>query len=172
MSDNTILNTGAGGDVIRNVSRNGVKTQVIQIDLGSTNTEALLGIGQHLMATSMPVTLAYDQPALSVMVVPAATLWGQALSVTTTSTATIVNILTSISNYKIKGFICHGLGDGYFFVQVNGATVLSTRTRASFPVANIILPNGIAVPANSQITLKVTNESGSTSDYEGTLLGE
>ena len=39
------------------------------------------------------------------------------------------------------------------------------------PTLMITLPNGIAVATGSTVTLKVTNESGSTADYEATLLG-
>ena len=44
MSDNTVLNTGSGGDTVRSVDRGtGAKTQVVQLDLGgaSSNAEAL-----------------------------------------------------------------------------------------------------------------------------------
>lgn len=172
MSDNTILNTGIGGDTIRNVSRNGVKTQVVQIDLGNATTESLLAVGQQNSQNSLPVTLASNQPPIIVSANPASALWGQALATTANSTSVLINIPLSLPNYKIKGFIGHGLGDGYFFVQVNNSTVFSSRTRSTYPVTTITLPNGIVVTAGSQITLKVTNESGSTSDYEATLLGE
>ena len=69
------------------------------------------------------------------------------------------------------GLIGHGTGDGYFVVQVNGSTVFSGRTRATLPTLVITLPNGIAPTAGSVIALKVTNESGSTADYDATLLG-
>lgn len=97
--------------------------------------------------------------------------WGQSLSVTAASTATLVNIASSVAGYKITGLIAHGTGDGYFTVQVNAATVFSGRSRATLPTLIISLPNGISVVAGATVALKVTNESGSTADYDGTLLG-
>lgn len=98
--------------------------------------------------------------------------WGQALATTSGATGTIVNIASSIAGYKIRGFVVHGTGDGYWFVQVAGTTILSGRTRATQPTLPVTLPNPIPVTTASAVTLKVTNESGSTADYEGTLLGE
>lgn len=70
MSDDTILNTGVGGDIIRNLDRGslGVKTQVIQLDLGgsASNPEKLIVAGQQTMANSVPVAIASNQSALPV----------------------------------------------------------------------------------------------------------
>lgn len=49
MADNTTLNTGTGGDVIRSEDRSGVKTQVVAIDLNPAGSESL-------MAGVMPVS--------------------------------------------------------------------------------------------------------------------
>ena len=66
-SDNTTLNPGYSGDTIRDLARLGgtVKTQVLQIDVGgpSANAENLVVAGQQAMASSIPVTIAGDQPA-------------------------------------------------------------------------------------------------------------
>lgn len=62
MADNTTLNVGTAGDVIRSEDRAGVKTQVVGLDLG-------IGTGSEvLMAGAMPVTI-----AASVTVLPE---WG------------------------------------------------------------------------------------------------
>lgn len=173
--DNTVLNSGAGGDTVRDLARTGgtVKTQVVQLDLGgpSANAEALITAGRQLMSASVPVAIALDQPALPVTVSPANNQWGQSLSQTALSTATLTRIAVSPAGYQIKGFIGHGTGDGYFVVSVNYVTVLSGRTRSTLPVLPITLPNGISVTAGSLVMLQVTNESGSTADYEATLLG-
>lgn len=66
MADNTTLNTGTAGDIIRDIDRAGIKTQVNQIDIGGTAAELLLVAGQKTMAASAPVTMALDQPALPV----------------------------------------------------------------------------------------------------------
>jgi len=42
MANNTTINTGTGGDVIRDIDRSGVKTQVVQVDLGGSSAESLL----------------------------------------------------------------------------------------------------------------------------------
>lgn len=52
MADNTTISAGAGGDVVRDKDRAGVKTQIVGLDLGiGTGTEAL-------MAGSMPMKVA------------------------------------------------------------------------------------------------------------------
>lgn len=69
-TDNTQLNSGVGGDTIRDLARQAgsIKTQVIQLDLGgaSTNSEVLITAGQQLSAVSVPVVIASDQSRLPV----------------------------------------------------------------------------------------------------------
>lgn len=109
--------------------------------------------------------------APSVSLLPANNNWGQSIAVTSGSTSTIISIASSISGYQLRGFIVHGTGDGYWTVQVASTTVYSGRTRSTLPSLVIALPNGVAVTTGSLVTLRVTNESGSTADYEATLLG-
>lgn len=97
--------------------------------------------------------------------------FAQALATTSGATATVINIASSVAGYQIKGMVCHGTGEGYFFIQINSVTVLSGRIRSTQPTLNINLPNGIAVTTASVVALKVTNESVSTADFEATLLG-
>ena len=175
MSDNTVLNIGTGGDTVRDLARQGgtVKTQVLQLDLGgaSANAEVLLTAGQQVKAFSMPVVLASDQGALPVVNSVAANSFGQAIGITAGATATLATIASSAVGYQIKGMVAHGTGDGYFVIQVASVAVLSGRIRSTMPTLSIILPNGMAVATGSLVTLKVTNESGSTADFEATLLG-
>ena len=177
VSDNTVLNPGADGDSARAISRlaNGdkVKTQVVQLELGgaSANAEVLITAGQQVMATSVPVVLASNQTALPVVASVASNNWGQSLALTAGATGTLASIASSVAGYQIKGFVAHGTGDGYFVLQVASVTVLSGRIRSTLPTLPLVLPNGIAVATGSLVTLKVTNESGSTADYEATLLG-
>ena len=42
MADNTTLNTGSGGDVVRSNDRSAVKTPVVMLDLGSDSTESIV----------------------------------------------------------------------------------------------------------------------------------
>lgn len=101
---------------------------------------------------------------------PANDSFGSTTALTNGSTATLVNIASSVAGYRVKGFVVNGTGDGYWFIQIAGTTVLSGRTRWSQPTLDISLPNGIPVSTGSTVTLQVTNESGSTANYEGTLI--
>lgn len=115
------------------------------------------------------VSLAYPMP---VSTSSAKNNWGQVVAVAAGVTQTIINIPSSVSGYRLKGLLAHGIGDGYFVVQVSSTTVFSGRIRSSAPMLIVMLPNGVAVPTGSTVSLKVTNETGSTADYEATLLGE
>ncbi len=58
-SDNTQLNKGAFGDMIRDVLRpNGIKTQVVMLDAGTPAAENLISAGQKTMSDSIPVAIA------------------------------------------------------------------------------------------------------------------
>ncbi|MHB8915934.1 MAG: hypothetical protein ACYC4K_09010 [Thiobacillus sp.] len=72
MADNTQLNAGTGGDLIRDIAKTvnaGAKTQGMLLDIGGgtdASPELFLTAGQALKAASLPVTLASDQGALAV----------------------------------------------------------------------------------------------------------
>lgn len=172
MADNSQVTAGTG-DTIRDLARQAgnVKTQVVQLDLGgaTANAEILITAGQQVMAVSVPVVIASDQPAFATLA--ARDTWGQALAAVSASTTTIAS-LTAAAGYRVKGMVCHGTGDGYFAIKVAGLTVLSGRTRSTSPMLMVSLPNGISVTTGAAVALSVTNESGSTADYEATLLGE
>lgn len=125
---------------------------------------------QSVAVSNFPTTQAVSGTVTTV-VGSANNNWAQALATTSAATATIISIASSVAGYQLKGFIAHGTGDGYFFVQIGAVTVLSGRTRATLPTVIITLPNGLPISTGSAVTLKVTNESGSTADYEATLLG-
>lgn len=61
MADNTVLNTGSGGDSMRTIDRSGSgpKTQVISLDVGASGAgnESILRVGQQVAAASIPVVL-------------------------------------------------------------------------------------------------------------------
>jgi hypothetical protein len=68
MSDNTTLNTGSGGDVIRAVAKTatGAKAQVMILDVGGGGdgaSEVALTLGQQTSGLSVPVVIASDQQA-------------------------------------------------------------------------------------------------------------
>ena len=56
MADNTSLNPGVGGDSIRDISKGGVKTQVVTLDMGGSGAESLV-------AGFMPVRANIGLPA-------------------------------------------------------------------------------------------------------------
>lgn len=66
MANNTTLNTGTGGDTIRDIDKSGIKTPVSVIDIGGSGAESLLVSGQAAMAGSVPVVIASNQTAVSV----------------------------------------------------------------------------------------------------------
>lgn len=153
MADNSTL--PATGDVIAADEIAGVKYQRIKVNFGVD------GVSTDVSAsTPLPVAGAV-----------ASNTWGQSLALTAGATGTLASIASSVAGYQIKGLVAHGTGDGYWFLQVASITVLSGRTRSTSPTLALSLPNGVSVPAASLVTLKVTNESGSTADYEATLLG-
>ena len=121
--------------------------------------------------SSLAVTGTFFQAVQPVQNAAGVANWGQALAVVAASTATVVNLPSSVAGYQIKGMLCHGSADGYFSIQVAGVTKVSGRIRSTAPMLQLILPNGISVTTGSAISVQVTNESGSTGDYEVTLLG-
>ena len=153
MSNNSTL--PATGDVIAAEDIGGVKHQLVKVEFGAAGAATPVSI-----ANPLPIT-----PG------PASNQWGQALAVTAGATATLATISGSTPGYQIKGLVAHGLGDGYFAIQVALITVLSGRIRSTLPSLSIVLPNGIAIATGSLVTLQVTNESASTTDFEATLLG-
>lgn len=137
----------------------GVKVQRVKVGFGSDNFLRDVDADNPLPITG------------TVGLVPAAATWGQAVAAVAGSTTTLVSIASSSAGMRITGIIASGTGDGYFAVQVSGLTVFAGRTRSTLPTLAIMLPNGIAPATGSLVTLKVTNESGSTADYDATLLG-
>ena len=164
-----------GSDFIRSFARQGgtTKTQVMQLDVGggSANGEVLVMAGQQTMAASVPVVLASNQTPLEFRSPAANNAFGQALSLVASATATLASITPPAAGFQVKGFVAHGTGDGYFALKLSGTKVLTGRIRSTLPTLVVMLPNGIAVAAGQAVTLDVTNESGSTADFEATLLG-
>jgi hypothetical protein len=57
MSNNTVLNSGSGGDTIRDIDRSGVKTPVTLIDIGGAGSESIWTAAALADATSNPTTV-------------------------------------------------------------------------------------------------------------------
>jgi len=85
MADNTTLNTGTGGDVIRDIDRAGIKTQVMQIDAGGA-------AGESLVSSSNPLPTKPDNVLDSL---------------TTTASASSQTTLMSLPNAGFNGGSIH-----------------------------------------------------------------
>lgn len=57
MADNTTLNTGSGGDVMRTNDRSAVKTPVVMLDLGSDSAESVVDGTAAAPAALMPTSV-------------------------------------------------------------------------------------------------------------------
>lgn len=77
MADNTTLNTGTGGDVVRDIDRAGVKTQVVQLDAGGSSAESLVS-----SANPLPARAPDNLVALNAVSVTAAAVLGSAQDTT------------------------------------------------------------------------------------------
>jgi hypothetical protein len=165
--NNPVGSTGNALDV--HIKSGGMDDRLVD---GSQKTQIIDASGNVIGSTAHAIDVNIKSGvAVAVTLATANNSWGQSLAVTSGATSTIINIPSSPAGYQLKGFVVHGNGDGYFFVQVAGATVLSARTRSTLPAVVVTLPNGVAVATGSVVALKVTNESGSTADFEATLLG-
>lgn len=172
MSDNT---NQADSAVIRTLVRQGgnVATQAFALDLGggSANPELLITAGQQVKALSVPVVLASDQSAIPIIRGAGSSNWGASVAQTAASTVALVTNAGVPAGYQILGLVCSGTGEGFVAVKVNGSTVLSGRIRGSQPTLNLFLPAGLPVVAGASVSLVVTNESGATADFDGSLIG-
>ena len=106
MADNTVLNTGAGGDLIRDIDRSGVKTQVVALDVGGAGAEALLsttspmpvaGTGSYFVKST--VNSSAVQLAVGAVFVGAIEAIPTAVSVSL-NIATDQNLMVTVSAYE------------------------------------------------------------------------
>lgn len=150
MPDNTVLNTGTGGDNVRSIDRSGTgpKTQVISLDIGAAGAgnESILRAGQQTAAASVPVVIASNQSAINILE-PATTITGQAAQ-----TATINNIIDAVAS-------ANGTASANF--RAGAVQVVSTGTAGTFifeqsldnvnwvalPVFNAALVTGVPITA-------------------------
>lgn len=65
MVDNTTLNSGSGGDVIRDIDRSGVKTQVVQLDAGGDSGESLVSSSNPLPARAPDTYVALNAASIT-----------------------------------------------------------------------------------------------------------
>jgi hypothetical protein len=184
MADNTRLNPGSSGDVIRDLARQGgaTKTQVVALDLGgpAANPEYLIAAGQAPMAQSIPVTGAPDQPSDPALI-KIAELLSQLLpadrgllSPFEQLTASIRSILQEMSPWQIQvpsatipmaaTPIC-GYGNG-------AAAAISTTLFPGAPYRTVYLTQvrvtGAGATAASNVNLQIAGVSSSVI-YGGSL---
>lgn len=96
--------------------------------------------------------------------------YGTVLAVANGATGTIVTFVAP-AGWRFAGFEAGGEGDGLFFVQFGVTTKYSRRTNIVNRHASVALPEPDATAGGQTVTLKVTNNSVDTADFEGTLLG-
>lgn len=129
----------------------------------------------EIAASNHPLSLAYSASS-SVSGTVTANIeagqykYGTATSVAVTVTATLVSY-TAVAGDRLAGFTGTGTRSGYFFVQVNGTTVMSGRAWTTNQNA-VITPTIVKTLAvGDAVVLKVTNESptNDTGNFEGTL---
>ena len=115
--DNTTINAGMGGDPIRDLDRQagGIKTQVVQLDLGgsSSNAENLITAGPQTPANSVPVIMASVTAPVSLTTV------GQIAQITNPGYNTAGVQLTALNGGAVQ-FV--GSGDGANWVPMQGIT--------------------------------------------------
>lgn len=155
--------------IIYNFADNTVTTATV-----STNVITLSTLPSGVV-TGDKLRIDYDvqtgDPVYDMLGLPANNTYGSTTALVDSATATLVNVASSPANFRITGFNGTGNADGYFFLQVAGSTVLSGRTSWGQPSAPVMLPNPQLIPTGSVVALKVTNISGNTANFEGTLLG-
>jgi hypothetical protein len=95
MADNTQVNVGSG-DLIRDVDRSGVKTQIVGLDLNPAGAESL-------MAGSIPVMDKADQPASSTAT------WTSATALNTAVTVPCTNYGTATLSIQVPATITGGV---------------------------------------------------------------
>src|SRR3990167_2526845 len=106
-------------------------------------------------------------PAGTTSTANAINTYGTSGSIADGATGTIVNYTTP-ANFKLKGFIATGEGQGYFYLQIGaGTTKYSYRTSIADKVAKLELPNGESIASSTSLLLKVDNENGDTRNFEG-----
>lgn len=127
MADNTTINPGAAGDVIRSEDRTGVKTQIVGLDLNPAGAESL-------MAGVIPVSDNGGSLTVDGTVVGA----GQASSSSsvTNVAASATNVTLKASNSSRKALYIFNAGTSNLFVKL-GATATATTSFSC-----MVSPNG------------------------------
>lgn len=137
MTDNTTLNAGTGGDVIRAEDRAGIKTQVMLIDIGGAGAESLVDGSNPLPVTASALPLPTG----------AATAAAQS-----TGNTALASILTALGQtLAIGGSVTVSNFPG---TQAISGTVTANAGSGTFAIsaASLPLPSGAATAANQSTT--------------------
>lgn len=201
MAANTTLNTGTGGDVIRDIDRSGVKTQIVGLDLTpGAGSETLMdgtGLPTKAQAATRPAVTTMQNAATANGNGTSLDVTGQAVALLNIvsspamSGGTTVNFEASVDDTTWVSIAAHLVGtngslqttttaDGDFRIQVAGYK--SVRARISGYSAGTVTVKGYAVPTASAPTVvalaagtnsigAVTNAAASQADGHSATLG-
>lgn len=150
MANNTTLNATSGGDTIRDIDRSGVKTQVVQMDVGGASAESLLVLGQGAMAASLPVVLASNQTSIPVTLTSTTLTGTSAVSGTVTANAG-TNLNTSA--LALDATITGGTQQTKITDGTNVATVKAASTAAVATDKAVV----VAISPNNTVPVSLTS---------------
>lgn len=166
MADNTTLNVGASGDVIRDIDRSGVKTQVVQLDAGGSSAESLVSAANPMPAYPPPFTQTGTFTATGQTVQFAAGLKGAC----TVGVSLTPNAMVAFSLFA--EVLIDSLG-GSRWEPARG--VYLSGTAGSLPPPSIAFPTGSSLTINGTAMRAVFDVAGaldfrirSTSTFTGT----
>jgi hypothetical protein len=113
MSDNTILNSGTGGDTVRDIDRSGagIKTQVVQLDFGGANTNA-----EQLVSGSNPLPTKLTDGTNAVAVKAAST------AAAATDPSIVVNISPNSPTHPVTATQALGSAGTRWYAQISDGT--------------------------------------------------
>lgn len=184
MADNTILNTGAGGDSVRDKDRAGVKTQIVGIDVA-------IGSGTESLMTStngMPVRSAVVQQATNNLTAAAQaqtfTLQGEAAMTVQLAGTWVGTVVFEASNDNsnwstinaqragdntITQTVSNTAGDDVYRLGIAG--FLFVRTRCSAYTSGTIVVTSATSMSAATAVLSASLPAG-TADIGGVVVGQ
>jgi hypothetical protein len=149
MADNTQLNTGTGGDVVRDKDRAGVKTQVVGLDINPAGSE-VLGTGDATNGLDVDVTRVQGTVTVSGAVtlsaaIPAGTNNIGDVDVLTTPTGAADNGVLPAVVDVVGGY--DGSNVQVVKTDVNGIVQTAVNGTAAVSAASLPLPAGASTAA-------------------------
>lgn len=168
MADNTLLNSGTGGDTVRDLDRltAGIKTQVVQLDFGgaATNAEQLVSstnplpvLTQNTATTAVSITTSTGTQAMATNGMSTVSLY---LSSVGTGGTGVIEATVDGTNWTTQTIVTPtGYGTSISTTGLYQWTVTSfaqTRFRATALTSGTITGTMIAGPGAYQVTLDPT----------------